>query len=34
LNGLRGSLGVRDLLTHGCFPRLPDLQYGFLEQRM
>ena len=25
LNGLRGSLGVRDLVTRGCFPRLPDL---------
>jgi hypothetical protein len=24
LNALRGSLGVRNLLAHGCFPRLPD----------
>jgi hypothetical protein len=31
LNGLRGSLGGRDLFAHGCFPPLPDLQHGFLE---
>ena len=31
LNGLRGPLSVRDLRAHGCFPRLPDLQHGFLQ---
>ena len=31
LNRLCGTLSAREFLAHGRFPRLPDLQNGFLE---